>query len=193
MPKLTITRTQYLTELNQLRELRQAADRLGWIVAGEFVDRGISGAKGRKDRPQLDALLKGVARKGLRRRRRVVGGPPRPLAGGRAPHPHASRAGPRHAEGRQAGRLRCLGGAASGGGVGRCTLALGRSRPKREDGVMYFLKSVEEALKRGELSVDLLNVVGAPRQLGLESDQRPDSTHRRVRRRDQARGGLLPT
>ena len=30
---------------------------------GEFVDTGISGAKGRKDRPQLDALLKGVARK----------------------------------------------------------------------------------------------------------------------------------
>jgi DNA invertase Pin-like site-specific DNA recombinase len=48
---------------NQLRELRQAAERLGWEVAGEFVDRGISGAKGRKDRPQLDALLKGVARK----------------------------------------------------------------------------------------------------------------------------------
>lgn len=48
---------------NQLRELRQAADRLGWEVAGEFVDRGISGAKGRRDRPQLDALLKGVARK----------------------------------------------------------------------------------------------------------------------------------
>ena len=48
---------------NQLRELRAAADRLGWDVAGEFVDRGISGAKGRKDRPQLDALLRGVARK----------------------------------------------------------------------------------------------------------------------------------
>ena len=48
---------------NQLRELRQASERLGWTVAGEFVDRGISGAKGRKGRPQLDALLKGVARK----------------------------------------------------------------------------------------------------------------------------------
>lgn len=48
---------------NQLRELRQAAERLGWQVVGEFVDRGISGAKGRKDRPQLDALLRGVARK----------------------------------------------------------------------------------------------------------------------------------
>jgi len=48
---------------NQLRELRQAAERLGWEVAHEFVDRGISGAKGRTGRPQLDAMLKGVARK----------------------------------------------------------------------------------------------------------------------------------
>lgn len=48
---------------NQLRELRQAAQRLGWEIVGEFEDKGISGAKGRKDRPQLDALLKGVARK----------------------------------------------------------------------------------------------------------------------------------
>lgn len=48
---------------NQLRELRQAAERLGWEVVEEFIDRGISGAKGRKDRPKLDAMLKGVARK----------------------------------------------------------------------------------------------------------------------------------
>jgi DNA invertase Pin-like site-specific DNA recombinase len=48
---------------NQLRELRQAAERLGWGVVSEFVDKGISGAKGRRDRPQLDSLLKGVARK----------------------------------------------------------------------------------------------------------------------------------
>lgn len=51
------------TTENQLRELRDAADRLGWHVVGEFVDHGISGAKSRKDRPQLDALLKVVARK----------------------------------------------------------------------------------------------------------------------------------
>jgi len=48
---------------NQLQELRAASERLGWAVVDEFVDRGISGAKGRKDRPRLDALLKGVARK----------------------------------------------------------------------------------------------------------------------------------
>jgi DNA invertase Pin-like site-specific DNA recombinase len=32
-------------------------------VVAEFVDNGISGAKGRKDRPQFDALLKAVNRK----------------------------------------------------------------------------------------------------------------------------------
>jgi len=48
---------------NQLQELRGAAKRLGWVVAAEFVDSGISGAKGRAERPKLDALLKGVARK----------------------------------------------------------------------------------------------------------------------------------
>lgn len=48
---------------SQLRELREASERLGWIVAAEFVDEGISGSKGRSDRPKLDALLKGVSRK----------------------------------------------------------------------------------------------------------------------------------
>lgn len=51
------------TTENQLKELREAAERLGWVVVAEYVDHGISGAKGRKDRPQLDALLKAVARK----------------------------------------------------------------------------------------------------------------------------------
>jgi DNA invertase Pin-like site-specific DNA recombinase len=48
---------------NQLRELREAAARVGWEVVHEFVDRGISGAKGPRDRPQLAALLRGVSRK----------------------------------------------------------------------------------------------------------------------------------
>ena len=51
------------TTENQLKELREAAERLGWEVVAEYVDHGISGAKGRQDRPQLDAMLKGVARK----------------------------------------------------------------------------------------------------------------------------------
>jgi DNA invertase Pin-like site-specific DNA recombinase len=55
--------TDEQTTENQLIELRAAASRLGWTVVAEFIDSGISGAKGRKDRPQLDAMLKGVARK----------------------------------------------------------------------------------------------------------------------------------
>jgi DNA invertase Pin-like site-specific DNA recombinase len=47
---------------NQLRELRQVAERLGWAVVKEFVDQGISGAKGRDQRPALDSMLKAVIR-----------------------------------------------------------------------------------------------------------------------------------
>ena len=51
------------TVQNQLRELREIADRHGWIVAAEFTDKGISGAKGREQRPGLDKMLKAVARR----------------------------------------------------------------------------------------------------------------------------------
>jgi DNA invertase Pin-like site-specific DNA recombinase len=49
------------TSENQLLKLRKAAKRLGWKVVAEFVDHGISGAMGRKDRPQLDVMLKGTS------------------------------------------------------------------------------------------------------------------------------------
>lgn len=48
---------------NQFRELREVAERHGWIVATEFRDAGISGAKGREKRPGLDRLLHAVARR----------------------------------------------------------------------------------------------------------------------------------
>src|SRR5436190_22364452 len=48
---------------NQRRELHAVAKRHGWSVVRVFEDAGISGAKGRKDRPALDALLKAVARR----------------------------------------------------------------------------------------------------------------------------------
>ena len=51
------------TTENQRRELRAAVERHGWTIAVEYFDHGISGAKGRKDRPQFDALLRAVARK----------------------------------------------------------------------------------------------------------------------------------
>jgi DNA invertase Pin-like site-specific DNA recombinase len=48
---------------NQLQELRAVAVRHGWEIIGEYIDKGISGAKGRDQRPRFDALLNGVARK----------------------------------------------------------------------------------------------------------------------------------
>ena len=51
------------TTKNQRRELDAAAERHGWKVGAVFEDAGISGAKGRKDRPGLDAMLKAVARR----------------------------------------------------------------------------------------------------------------------------------
>lgn len=48
---------------NQLQELRAVAERHKWIVAQEFIDNGISGAKRRDQRPQLDAMLKSANRK----------------------------------------------------------------------------------------------------------------------------------
>lgn len=51
------------TTENQLRELQEVAVRLGWTVVAVFTDEGISGAKGRDQRPGFDALLKGVARR----------------------------------------------------------------------------------------------------------------------------------
>src|SRR5690349_13410830 len=47
---------------NQLVELRAVAERMGWKVVAEYVDHGISGAKGPDQRPQLKAMLKAVAR-----------------------------------------------------------------------------------------------------------------------------------
>lgn len=48
---------------NQLRELREVAERHGWRVVQEYVDQGISGAKGRDKRPQFDQLLKDANRR----------------------------------------------------------------------------------------------------------------------------------
>ncbi len=51
------------TVTNQLRELRQVANRQGWKVVGEFIDRGVSGAKGRAQRPQFDKLCQAATRR----------------------------------------------------------------------------------------------------------------------------------
>ena len=45
----------------QLRDLRSYAQAREWIIAGEYVDRGQSGAKDR--RPELDRLMKDVRKR----------------------------------------------------------------------------------------------------------------------------------
>ena len=51
------------TTRNQLRELETVAQRHHWQVAQRFVDQGISGAKGREQRPQFAALHQAIARR----------------------------------------------------------------------------------------------------------------------------------
>jgi DNA invertase Pin-like site-specific DNA recombinase len=48
---------------NQLAELEAVAQKEGWEVVHQFVDKGISGAKGRDARPSFDALCKAVVRR----------------------------------------------------------------------------------------------------------------------------------
>src|SRR5262245_65461579 len=50
--------TDAQTVENQIRELRQVAERRGWDVVEVYRDAGISGAKGRNGRAGLDTLLK---------------------------------------------------------------------------------------------------------------------------------------
>jgi DNA invertase Pin-like site-specific DNA recombinase len=53
------------TVANQRRELEAVADRHGWDVVSVFTDQGISGAKGRDQRPGFDKLLKAVAHRDI--------------------------------------------------------------------------------------------------------------------------------
>ncbi len=48
---------------SQLAELREVADRRDWEIVHEYTDKGISGAKGRDQRPALDAILKAAIRR----------------------------------------------------------------------------------------------------------------------------------
>src|SRR5690242_3326666 len=45
----------------QLRELREYCEQRGWIVAGEYVDTGISGTK--EKRPAVDRLMVDASRR----------------------------------------------------------------------------------------------------------------------------------
>jgi DNA invertase Pin-like site-specific DNA recombinase len=48
---------------NQRRELEAVAQRAGWEIVQVFEDKGISGTKGRDQRPAYDAMLKAVTRR----------------------------------------------------------------------------------------------------------------------------------
>ena len=51
------------TPENQLMQLRGVAEKAGWVVVEEFVDHGISGAKGRDQRPAFDRLCRAATRR----------------------------------------------------------------------------------------------------------------------------------
>ena len=46
---------------NQRQDLLRVAEQRGWQIVGEYVDHGISGAKGRDKRPAFDKLTKAAA------------------------------------------------------------------------------------------------------------------------------------
>jgi len=55
--------TDHQTTTNQLRELQEVAERHGWEVVAEYVDRGVSGARAASERPKLAELLRAVQRR----------------------------------------------------------------------------------------------------------------------------------
>jgi DNA invertase Pin-like site-specific DNA recombinase len=71
MPMKTVKRaalyvrvsTDAQTVENQIRELKEVAERRGWEVVQVYSDAGISGSKGRANRPGLDQMLKDASRR----------------------------------------------------------------------------------------------------------------------------------
>jgi DNA invertase Pin-like site-specific DNA recombinase len=55
--------TDEQTPDNQLQELCGVAERMGWQVVAEYIDHGISGAKGRGRRPAYDRLYNAIVRR----------------------------------------------------------------------------------------------------------------------------------
>jgi DNA invertase Pin-like site-specific DNA recombinase len=55
--------TDHQTTTNQLRELQEVAERHGWDIVGEYIDRGQSGTIAPKARPKLAELMQVVARR----------------------------------------------------------------------------------------------------------------------------------
>src|SRR5215471_7698024 len=55
--------TDKQTVENQVAALRQIAERRGWEIVQQYSDAGISGARGRENRPGLDQMLKDASRR----------------------------------------------------------------------------------------------------------------------------------
>jgi DNA invertase Pin-like site-specific DNA recombinase len=55
--------TDRQTVENQVQALTKAAEYRGWQIVATYQDAGVSGAKGRKDRPGLDQLLNDAKRR----------------------------------------------------------------------------------------------------------------------------------
>jgi DNA invertase Pin-like site-specific DNA recombinase len=55
--------TDSQTSDNQLAELRQVAERSGWVIVDTYIDHAVSGSKGRDQRPAFDRLIKAACRK----------------------------------------------------------------------------------------------------------------------------------
>jgi DNA invertase Pin-like site-specific DNA recombinase len=55
--------TDTQTTENQERELRAVAERAGWEIVQIYVDQGVSGAKGRAERPAFDAMCRDASRR----------------------------------------------------------------------------------------------------------------------------------
>jgi DNA invertase Pin-like site-specific DNA recombinase len=51
------------TPENQIQALCEVASRKGWEIVDQYVDHGVSGAKGRDKRPEFDRLLKDATRR----------------------------------------------------------------------------------------------------------------------------------
>ncbi|WP_417788927.1 recombinase family protein [Terasakiella pusilla] len=59
---LRVSTSDQTTE-NQRRELQKLCELRGWEIVAEYEDAGISGAKGRKQRPALDRMLKDATKR----------------------------------------------------------------------------------------------------------------------------------
>lgn len=57
------TRKGHQDPETQLFALREVAERAGWEIVEEYVDHGISGAKGRDQRPEFDRLCTDATRR----------------------------------------------------------------------------------------------------------------------------------